>query len=244
MMNSRNLVASMTDDVARVSERLRRYSAGLRKRDELGSFIDILNDQGEAYLFGGAARDVAFGAPKAVHDLDIFVSGNIDIERIARFSVIRRNRFGGFRLYISKMDVDAWELQKSYPFVNRISPYVSVFNLLQSVCFSTDGIAVSLRSGKTSRTGEFNNSLKLRRLDFVTTPTLRDVTVAARIARLVLKLDLLPSNEVATYFLDCVAKYGAGGILNAEGRWGNHMILNTILLEQIRSEFVEFRSSM
>lgn len=243
-MNWRGLVVCMIDDVARVGERLRRYSAGLRKRDELGSFIDVLNDQGEAYLFGGAARDVAFGVPKTVHDLDIFVSGNIDIERIARFSVVRRNKFGGFRLYISKMDVDAWELQKSYPFVNRISPYVSVFNLLRSVCFSTDGIAVSLMSGKTSRTEEFNESLKLRRLDFVTAPVLRDVTVAARIARLVLKLDLFPSRQVANYFLSCLSEYGADAILNAEGRWGNHVILNSILLEQVRSEFDEFRSSM
>jgi len=237
MMSLKSSVAYMIDDVTNVAERLRRYSRGLRKRDELGSFINVLNDEGEAYLFGGAARDVAFGARKDVHDLDIFVSGNIDIEKISRFSVIRRNNFGGFRLYISKMDIDAWELQKSYPFVHGISPYVSVMNLLRSVCFSTDGIAISLKSGRTSRTEEFSNSLKFRHLRFVTKPQLHETNVAARIARLVLKLDLLPSADVANYFLDCLAEHGPTGLLRAEERWGDHSILNPLLLEQVRCRF-------
>lgn len=218
----------------RVAESLRRYTTGLRKRDELGRFIDVLNDAGEAYLFGGAARDVAFGAQKKVHDLDIFVSGNIDLDRISRFSTIHKNNFGGLRLYISKMEIDTWELQRSYPFISGMTPYVSVMNLLRSVCFSTDGVAVSLKSGRMNRTEIFLSSLKHRHLDFVVAPRLLDPTVATRIARLALKLDLLPSKPVANYFMECYLRYGRDRIINAEERWGHHRMLTPILLEQIR----------
>lgn len=228
----------MNDDVSKVADQLRRYVAGLRKRDVLGDFLDALNDSGEAFLFGGAPRDVAFGARKYVHDLDIFVSGIIDVNRVAQFSsFVRYNNFGGLRLYVAKIEVDAWELQKSYPFVRKLSPHVSAMNLLNSVCFSTDGVAVSLKTGKSLRTDAFEKSLRYKLLDFVRSP--RDVSplVAARIARLVLKLNLLPSRKVANYFLNCLDVGGAKQILDAELRWGDHRLLTEILLEQMRVIF-------
>jgi hypothetical protein len=229
----------MTEWTPNFAESLRRYIRALRKRDGLGPFFDVLNESGEAYLFGGAPRDVAFGARKDVHDLDIFVSGVIDLERVARFSAVRKNRFGGLRLYVARMDVDAWELQKSYTFIYGMSPHVSILNLLRSVCFSTDGIAVSLKSGRLINTIEFSNSVSLRNLDFVVRPRKLDSVVAARIARLSLKLDLLPSRSVARYFLDCLAETGVEKLISIESRWGRHRILNDILVEQIRSKFSE-----
>lgn len=73
------------------------------------------------------------------------------------------------------------------------------------------GSLISLKSGRTGRTEEFSNRLKFRHLRFVTKPQLHETTVAAWIARLVLKLDLLPSSDIANYFLDCLAEHGPRG---------------------------------
>ena len=231
----------MNDGSPKIADQLRRYVAGLRKRDVLSGFLDVLNDSGEAYLFGGAPRDVVFGARKYVHDLDIFVSGIIDVDRVAQFSsFVRYNNFGGLRLYVAKIEVDAWELQKSYPFVRKLSPHVSAMNLLNSVCFSTDGVAVSLKTGRSLRTEAFEKSLRCKLLDFMRPPQDVNPLIAARVARLVLKLDLLPSRQVAEYFLSCLNEVGARQILHSELRWGEHRLLTEILLEQMRVIFSNF----
>lgn len=232
----------MIERNGRVAEQLRRYVRGLRKRDELCLFFDALNESGEAYLFGGAPRDVIFGARRHIHDLDIFVSGNINVEQISRFAtIVRRNNFGGLRLYVGRIDVDAWELQKSYAFIQGLYRDVSVMGLLRTVCFSTDGIAVSLKTCKTTRSQDFERTLQSRFLDFVARPKDKSAIVAARIARLSLKLDLLPSVDVADYFLDCLSEVGVSGVIAAEARWGEHRLLNEMILEQMRAKYLDTR---
>lgn len=227
----------MTSLSSSAVERLRRFVRALRKRDELWSFFQALNDNGEAFLFGGAPRDIAFGLGSKVHDLDIFVSGLIDIDEMSKFSsVIRKTNFGGLRLFVGSFEVDAWELQKSYAFRTKGSYFVSTRNLLRSVCFSTDGIAVSLKSGQVSYTQAFRKSLETHRLDFVSVPVNVEAVIGARIARLALKLNLELSGEVATYLLNCLANFGSDGLVEAEARWGVHRMLNPLLLEQLRSQ--------
>jgi len=220
-----------------VAERLRRFVRKLKKDDDLESFIGILNATGEAYLFGGAPRDVAFGAGRLVNDLDIFVSGPVDIEQIRSVGTfVKRTNFGGFRLVIGKYEVDVWELDKSYAFRFDASSYISTRNLLNSVCFSTDGIALSLKSGRSTVTSAFLASLRDRRLDFVVPPPSLEPVVAARIARLALKLELGLTPAVASYFVECVDEIGVPSLIDAEARWGRHRMLNEMSMEQVKLE--------
>jgi hypothetical protein len=222
-------------DIQRI-ERIRRFVRALKKRDELWGFFKALNDGGEAYLFGGAPRDAAFGLGGKVHDLDIFVSGPIDLDEMVRFSSIaRRTNFGGLRLFVGSFEVDAWELQKSYAFRAKESSFVSAGNLLRSVCFSTDGVAVSLKSNHVTFTPAFRKSIEDRCLDFVVKPVALEPVVGARIARLALRLNLELTPAVAAYFFECLAAFGRGGLIEAELRWGNHRILNDLLVAQLEA---------
>lgn len=226
----------MSQVTIQASERLRRFIRALKKRDELSGFFNALNYGGEAFLFGGAPRDVAFGMGSKVHDLDIFVSGPIDLDEIGRFSSFaRRTNFGGLRLFVGSFEVDAWELDKSYAFRARGSSFISSRNLLHSVCFSTDGVAVSLKSGRVTFTSSFRKSLEDRLLNFVVKPIDLEPVVGARIARLALKLDLGLSFPVATYFRECLEVYGRDGLVDAELRWGDHRILNHLLIAQLEA---------
>lgn len=230
----------MSSAAVSVAERLRRFVRRLKKDDDLERFIAILNGPGEAYLFGGAPRDVAFGLGRRIHDLDIFVSGPIDAEEISRYSkFIRKTNFGGLRLVVGKFEVDAWELDKSYAFRMDASAHVSARALLNSVCFSTDGIAVSLKTGRSIITPEFMSSLADRRLDFIVEPKQIEAVVGVRIARLALKLELELTPAVANYFVRCVEEKGVSLLIDAESRWGEHRMLNEISVEQVRTELEE-----
>lgn len=219
-----------------LAERLQRFVRGLKKRDELNGFFKVLNESGEAFLFGGAPRDVAFGAIDKVNDLDIFVSGHIDLDAINQFSsFVRYTNFGGLRLFVGKFEVDAWELDKSYAFRANADKFIGARSLLNSVCFSTDGIAVSLKTGRVTSTPAFKASLDHHCLDFVVPPAKIEAVIGARIARLALKLDLELTTEVAYYFSHCLDKYHANGLIDAEARWGHRRVLNEIVLEQIKT---------
>lgn len=217
--------------------KLRRYVLSLKKHDELSTFIQFLNRSGEAYIFGGAPRDVAFVGRRIVNDLDIIVSGDLDSKAVEQFSeVARRTNFGGLRVSIGRFDVDIWELRKSYAFRFDSSDFISVRNLLGTVCFSTDGIAVSLKSGRTIKSSAFEKALQLKLLDFIVPPPELKAVVAARIARLMLKLDLELTPAVASYFIQSYEEFGAPALIEAEARWGERRILNEVSVELIKVE--------
>ncbi|TYT24964.1 hypothetical protein FZO89_00975 [Luteimonas viscosa] len=225
---------------SQVVDKLRRYTRKLKKTDPLGSVIRQWNSHGEAYLFGGAPRDIAFGASKLVNDLDVFVSGPLATDEIgAQASLLKRTNFGGYRFLVGGYEVDAWELSKSYAFRFDASSFVSVRNLLGTVCFSTDGIAVSLKTGRVLASSAFITSLADRRLDFVVPPQKLEPIFGARIARLAFKLDLELTPAVASYFVKCVEEFGISKIIDAESRWGERRILNEIAMEQVRLDIRE-----
>ncbi|MBX9402700.1 hypothetical protein K4L06_15430 [Lysobacter sp. BMK333-48F3] len=223
-----------------VSQKLRGFVRALKKYDELSAVIDVWNEVGEAYLFGGAPRDVAFGARKSINDLDIFVSGPVRMESINdRVSLLKKTNFGGYRFVVGQFDVDVWELDKSYAFRFDASSYINARNLLDSVCFSTDGVAVSLKTGRSIVTPEFTSSLADRRLDFVVPPAKLEAVIGARIARLALKLELELTPAVASYFVECLEIFGISALIDAETRWGSKRILNEISMEQIKLDIRE-----
>lgn len=220
-----------------IQGRLRAYVRALNNDEALSPFINSLNRVGEAYLFGGAPRDVSFVGRRLVNDLDIFVSGPIDYEEVSRVSkIVKKTNFGGLRLLVGPYDVDVWELSKSHAFKYDAASYVSVTNLLKSVCFSTDGIAVSLESGSVIKTTAFTKSLEHQRLDFVVPPSKIEPVVGARIARLVLKLHLELTPSVASYFVRCAEEFGVSSLIDAESRWGHRRILNEFSVEQVKNE--------
>lgn len=209
----------------------------LRKHDDLAPFIQAINEKGEAYIFGGAARDVAFVGRGVVNDLDIVVSGNFEADHLGQFGGgWRRTNFGGLRGSIGRFDVDIWDLRKSYAFRYDSSNFISVNNLLRTVCFSTDGIAVSLKTGRVIRSRAFEDALALKMLDFIVPPVDLQPVVAARIARLMLKLDLGLTPSVASYFVSCFEAFGVPALIDAESRWHGRRMLNEVSIQLVRAE--------
>ena len=221
------------------TRRLRAYARGLRKDPRLSGVINELNSGGEAFLFGGAPRDVMFLGARVVNDLDIFVSGSIREERLRQLSGgVHRTNFGGYRFEVEGFEIDVWELGRSYAFRMDSDSYVSVKNLLRAVCFSTDALAVSLANGRILSTKAFDFSFVQGMIDFVVPPAEFDPLVATRIARLSLKLGLDLTPVVANYFERTIQQHGVEGVLDAEVRWHDKRFLNEIAIEEVRAKIL------
>lgn len=219
------------------SDRAKRFLGRLKRDDQVSSFLQLLNAQGEAFIFGGAVRDVVFGSPAKVCDLDIVVAGSFDIAEIeSRFGTARRTKLGGFRTHIGPFEVDFWDLNKSATLQSYARSEVNLLHLLKNVCFSTDAIAMSTSRFRLIEGSPFVEAYEHRMLEFVRPPLTFDPKVLARIARLVTKHRLQMSVAVASYFVHGLEMFGSSKILDVELGWGEFSFLNGIQIENVRAE--------
>ncbi|WP_235565318.1 hypothetical protein [Lysobacter sp. Root494] len=207
----------------------------LHKDDAVAALLRSCNEVGEAFLFGGMVRDAILGASGAFGDIDIFVSGPLDADfarSLSRYS--RRTNFGGMRLVVGKFDVDIWELPQSQAFRIEKGRPISIPSLLDTVCFSTDAVAISLLDSRVIATSKFRGTVRDKVLKFVSVPRGTELLQAVRIARLLVKLDLIPHFDIAKYFLAAIAEFGAAGLVKAEEKWKGRRVLDDFLVEGVR----------
>lgn len=225
----------MTQLPRRAREKATRFLGKLQKDDDIARLFRLLNQSGEAFLFGGAVRDVILGVPSQVVDLDIVVAGSIDPNLIeGSFGGLSRTKLGGYRLKLKRYEVDFWELEKSKTLHSYPRIEITIGRLLKNVCFSTDAVAVGTLRKKVLADYAFAKACEDRVLDFVVDPGQIEPKVVARIARLVTKHNLEMSARVASYFVRGVEGFGNDGILGAEESWGEFRVLNPIRLESLR----------
>lgn len=221
------------DDLPNLS-RVRSIVRLLQKDDAVAALLKSCNEVGEAFLFGGIVRDAVLGFGGVFGDIDIFVSGPLDADfasGLSRYS--RRTNFGGLRLVVGKFDIDIWELPQSYAFRIEKGRAISIPSLLDTVCFSSDAVAVSLLDSKIITTSKFRETVRNKSLTFVSPPRRLEILQAVRIARLMVKIDLLPDMEVAQFFVSAVRQFGVEGLVRAEEKWRGRRVLDAYLLDAV-----------
>ncbi len=224
----------MAEGVSLPLDRVRALVRLLQKDDAVGALIRSCNEAGEAFLFGGLVRDAMFGSSAAFGDVDIFVSGPLDLQFAERLSrVARRTNFGGIRLVVGRFDVDIWELPKSYAFRVERGRTISIRSLLSTVCYSTDAVAVSLVNARVIASTQFKRTVSDRVFSFISKPLGLEILQAVRMARIVVKNDVMPDREVAGYFLRALSEFGCEKILSAEAKWKGRRVLDDFLLSRV-----------
>jgi predicted nucleotidyltransferase len=215
-------------------EKVRSLVRILEKDDAIAALIKSCNEVGEAFLFGGIVRDSIMGSTEVFGDLDIFVSGPLDVDFVEKLSrTTRRTNFGGMRLVVGKFDVDIWELPKSYAFRIERSRSVSIPSLLRSVCFSTDAVAVSLVDSRMICSPIFMSTLVTNVLHFVSRPVQPELLQVVRIARLMVKNEVRPDKDVAEFYLRGERAFGRDKLLDAEIKWKGRRVLDVALIRWV-----------
>jgi predicted nucleotidyltransferase len=115
-------------------------------RSELPKLLSELELLGEVGILGGLLRDSAIAYPSTFRsDVDIVV----DTKEEDRFDdffkgrAAKLNRFGGYRLRLSRGVVDAWPLQRTWAFKAGVRQGSTIRDLLGTTYFSWDSIVYS-----------------------------------------------------------------------------------------------------
>lgn len=216
------------------AEKVRQFGREVKRLKVVGGIVEHLNLKGEAYLFGGGARDACFGRGRVVNDLDVVVSGKVDFDQACFSGLnVRKTNFGGYRLHAGEYEMDIWQLNESYAFVRDPTLDIGIGSLLNTVCFTTDSIAMSLDSGMVFVSKAFARALARKSIGFLSPPELLDPLVAARALRLILKLDLAPEESLALYLLKCVEIFGVSNVIEQEDKWHGPHYLNRMSLDAV-----------
>ena len=131
------------------STNLRHMVFAFLSDDDLAiSLLKSLEEHYELILFGGVVRDYVVSSSIAPRDIDIVLVGAnkylLEIERNAYFKDrIRRNSFGGFKIFCESSVFDIWNINDTWAFKEKlVEP--SIENLLRTVYLNIDAYAYSL----------------------------------------------------------------------------------------------------
>jgi hypothetical protein len=115
------------------------------------NFIEELSKIGELLFFGGSIRDYYFYNEYRDMPRDFDIAIKIDSYKLSVLDKFisgysyRKNRFGGYKVQIEKLEFDIWNLENTWAFRESILK-VKEQNLIKSVFLSVDGIAYNFNN--------------------------------------------------------------------------------------------------
>ena len=121
------------------------------KDTEVLKFIEELSSVGELLFFGGSIRDIYLSPynPPIPRDFDIAIkiANEDDFNSIIEKYEYDKNRFNGYKLKISNMEFDIWDLKNTWAF-KHTNLLPSEENLAKSVYLNIDGIVYNFNTSK------------------------------------------------------------------------------------------------
>ncbi len=119
-------------------------------RQEVKALLDQLQEIGEVVIFGGMLRDLSLlGNEGFDSDIDLVIDTDKEDELDAflhPYSPVR-NKFGGYRLELSRWEVDIWPLKSTWAFKKGYVEDGSFADLCKTTFFDWDGIVYKVGDG-------------------------------------------------------------------------------------------------
>lgn len=172
---------------------------------------DARKNQWEAFLFGGVPRTFWISGPSArVRDFDLVFRDDAFVELSEVYSkrILRTNRFGGIKMEINGIDIDAWPLSSTWAFRQGLVTQPSFENLPRTTFLNIDSIAVELAPtrGKPRRLFEFGffRALRNQMLEICLKANPFPELCAIRSLRLSATLGFGFSTDLARYVLEII----------------------------------------
>lgn len=143
-----NLINKFPDLYGRINRFLSSKTLG---REEVGDFINNLKETGDIALFGGMLRDLSIeGNTEFNSDIDLVITSCSDDEldrTLVPYEPIK-NKFGGYRISLSKWKIDIWQLKSTWAFKMGYVEEGSFESLYKTTFFDWDGIAFDIKRKK------------------------------------------------------------------------------------------------
>jgi len=119
-------------------------------RQEVKTLLDQLQKIGEVVIFGGMLRDLSLlgnGGFDSDIDLVIDTDKENELADFLRPYSPARNKFGGYRLKLSRWEVDIWPLKSTWAFKQGYVKEGSFADLCKTTFFDWDGIVYKVGDG-------------------------------------------------------------------------------------------------
>tara|TARA_Y100001972_G_scaffold122266_1_gene167559 strand:+ start:1733 stop:2581 length:849 start_codon:yes stop_codon:yes gene_type:complete len=179
----------------------------------ISDFLDFIVDatpKGDVYLFGGLIRDMALSGKKGFNsDVDIVVDGNwTEITRYIEGRGSKKNRFGGYRLWIGEWPVDIWNARETWAVKNGYVKYQGIASLTETTILNWDAVLMNWRKKTFICKDSYLDDLSHGVMNIVLPENPNPTGMAARVFRhLSLKDAQKVTVRTADYLSKCTERY-------------------------------------
>lgn len=215
----------MDEQVKKLSDlrkRIRRFlDSSAYGRDEIANLLGALTKVGDGALIGGMLRDIALeGTKKFCSDIDVVIACDDPsaIQHVLASQLFpwTRNRFGGYRVELTKWKVDVWTLKSTWAFRERLVAGNSFEDLLRTTFFDWDAIVYLLGSNQIIAIDGYLDRLGDRALGLNLKTNPNPEGNAVKALRYAAKYSARFSDSLADYLGEVLAPYSDNEICTME----------------------------
>lgn len=178
------------------------------ENSDIKSVFVSLEELGDLIIIGGAIRDIGVMNINP-RDIDIIIDTDYGevLESIFKGYRYTRNRFGGFKLLLDKMELDIWSIDNNWAFKNKFLE-TKAEKIKDGIFYNIDSIVLNL-SKDYYEAFYFNEAVRNKKLDIILDEKLisKNPSKSTNILRAFLlkeKYDLDFSERLVEYILEWV----------------------------------------
>ena len=201
------------------------------------------------YLFGGTVREILLKMEDSqIRDLDVVIND----EGFPRFReafaphITGTNRFGGLRLVLDRIPVDAWAVSSTWAFQTGHVPHAFRHRLPETTFLNIDSVVFEITPGRVRRrlmAGPFLEAIENNVLDIVLPENPHPSLAAVRTIRMHLRYDMPMSRRLAQYIFEYLEAEGIDGCLTEQLRHYHRVVVDATELQALVESLREFMNS-
>ncbi|MBL4749103.1 MAG: hypothetical protein JKX71_00725 [Amylibacter sp.] len=222
-------------------KRLRRFFEGTaEERRHVLSFVEDITNVGNAYIFGGAVRDISlFGGSNFKGDVDIVLTTFEDheLERLIETYDAEKNKFGGYRLQIGRWKFDIWEASKTWAFKTGKVKQETHLSLLETTFFNWDAILFDVQTGSLFHNKDYFTHLANKYLELNLEDNPNTFGALIRTLRtLSLSDDIITGPKLSRFLKEKLSEASDHDVLSYEAESFTSRYISSSLLADVRAK--------
>ncbi len=223
-----------------LTKRLRRFFEKVPdERKSLLSFIKSLDGVSEIFIFGGLIREICLhGIENFKSDVDIVVcvKDRALFEKSLTVYNKKKNKFGGYRILVSKWFIDLWEFEKTWAFSKGLIKPIKYTSLLDTTFFNWDSAFYDFRSQKLYCKNNYFKNLSNKILDVNLKENPNQYGAFIRTLRLISNEHINTGKKLSEFIFKNLNSSENKEILEYEKNHFNHRYLDIRKLQQFRKK--------
>lgn len=162
----------------------------------IAQMLHRIKSSGDVSILGGALRDWSLN--RQPRDIDVVVNCSASkLDDLLQHKA-KKNRFGGFKIELNKVEFDIWNLDSTWAFKNDPKFNKKMEEVPETVFLNIDAIMFDLCSNKILDKG-FEQAMESKLLDIVYEPNPYPYLCVSKALIALHKYDMRPSKRLADF---------------------------------------------